>query len=139
MKVQFAAIADSANQAIGGKLNLLGEFDVIWADRLPVVWPAMTYMAKLKCPPSEVGKHRLSLRVVNEDEHLIAGPLDLEAEIGGALFDGTDSSTPLIVPIFMAQFKKTGDYQFVLTCDDQEINRITLHVRAREEALRKKG
>lgn len=72
MKLQIAALADCANVALGGKLNLMGVFDVIYAREFPVIHPAMTLAMRLRFESEDEGEHKLVVLVVDPDGKQIA-------------------------------------------------------------------
>lgn len=63
MYVAFALLADAANVAVDGKLNILGVFDAVHAASLPAVHPRVHLVVRLKAQPSDAGTHRLVLQV----------------------------------------------------------------------------
>lgn len=56
MNVPIAALADYANVTAGGKLNILGIFDIIYGASLPVEVPSMRLAMQLQTEPSDRGK-----------------------------------------------------------------------------------
>ncbi|NOT29677.1 MAG: hypothetical protein HOP15_04415, partial [Planctomycetes bacterium] len=79
MHARLAVLADAANTTAEGKLNILGEFNVIFAARVPFTWPRMFLALKLETDPGEGGQHTLRIRVIDEDARLVA------PEIQGAI------------------------------------------------------
>lgn len=128
VSVQLAAIADAANISREGKLNIVGEFNLIWAQSEPVQWPSLVYVAKV-CSSEEDGHLlALQLRVVDEDEQLIAA-LEMNLGFSPPVVPGVGSGIPFVIPIVGAQFPKFGSYFFVLAIKGgAEISRIALHI-----------
>ena len=85
MEVGLAVLADAANVSREGKLNILGEFNTIFAGRFPVTWPKMNLVLKLEATVGEGSRHRLGIRVINQDGKLVAPPVDGEIELGPPL------------------------------------------------------
>src|SRR5438552_929958 len=91
MDVQLAVLADAANVSQEGKLNILGEFDTIWAGAVPVQWPLLWFVAKVKISEADGRVHRFEVRVLDEDAQLIAtatiegesGPSPIPGALGG--------------------------------------------------------
>ena len=131
MKCHLAALCDAANTTPEGKINLLGEFDTLWSPQAPVVWPLMTFIAKLKFGEVDVGRHTISLRVLDEDMHIIAVPIEGQGELGGLESPGIENGWPLILSIVNAQFPEFGTYLFQLVLDGNELISVPLHVRER--------
>lgn len=116
IRCHLTAICDAANQSAEGKLNILGEFDRINALTLPVTWPQMFYVAKLKLGAASVGQHNAELRVVDQDMHLVA-------QVPGGFMvpplphPGTENDFVVILGINNARFEKEGEYSFVFLID----------------------
>jgi hypothetical protein len=128
MQVQLALICDAANQSQQGKLNMLGEFDVLLARSFPCTHPQMSYAAKVRWPMSIGPTVRFSLRVVDSDERVIAGPLHFEARNSSPKVKDSEYGMLMALPIVLATFPAAGTYYFVLSALDEEINRIPFHL-----------
>lgn len=61
MEAKLALICNSANVSQEGKLNILGEFDTIWAEQVPVKWPSLTLVARFEAHLVEGSKRRLAI------------------------------------------------------------------------------
>lgn len=129
MRSVLVALADAANVSMEGKLNLLGEFDLINAKSLPFTWPKMVFVAKLKSSEADLGKHSIQLRVLDEDMQLVAMVMEGGLEIPENSNPGIESGLPIIVPINLAKFERTGTYTFQLVLDEQVACEAQLHVR----------
>ena len=128
VSVQLAAIADAANISREGKLNLIGEFNLIWAQQEPVLWPSLVYVAKVCCTEEDGRKLDLHLRVVDEDEGLIA-ELGMSIAFSAPTIEGVGSAVPIVIPIVGATFPKYGSYYFVLSVrGGPELARTPLHI-----------
>lgn len=128
MQVQLAIVCDAANQSREGKLNMLGEFDVLLARSFPAMHPQMSYAAKVRWPMSLGPTIRFSLRVVDSDERAIAGPLHFEARNASPKVKDSEYGLLMALPILMATFPAAGTYYFVLSALDEEVNRIPFHL-----------
>ncbi len=129
MKCQLAALCEAANVSAAGQINILGEFDTINAAQVPVVWPLMVFVAKLKAGAADAGRHTVSLRVVDEDMQLVAPPLEAEVGIAEPPIPGVESGWPLILRIGNAHFQSVGTYLFQLRVDGTVLCELPLHVR----------
>lgn len=132
MRAVLVALADAANVSVEGKLNLLGEFDVINSSKLPVAWPKMIFVAKLKTSEADVGaEHSIQLRVLDEDMQLVAMAMEGELVIPENPNPGIESGLPVLVPITMAKFERVGTYTFQLVVDGHVACEAQLHIRLR--------
>lgn len=131
MQRQLALIADSANVSVEGKINILGEFDTIWAPAVPATHPSMWFVAKLNIDGSDVGTHRVLLRIVDEDGNTVLAPLTAELQVSApdATFSGEHPSVPVVLMVANAPFARFGKYIFELRIDDNIIAEVPLHVR----------
>ena len=62
MEVKLAGFCDAANISREGKLNILGEFNTLYAAAVPVIWPLMYVVIKIEATAGE-GPPRFGLRV----------------------------------------------------------------------------
>jgi hypothetical protein len=128
---QLALIADSANISVEGKLNVLGEFDTIWAAAEPATHPALWFVAKLLFGASDAGKHNLLLRLVDDDGNTVLAPLTglLEIQAPGAGYSGDGPSIPVILCAQNITLPRFGTYTFELRVDERIVAEVPLHVR----------
>lgn len=127
VEARLVALADAANTA-DGKINLLGEFDVLWAGQVPCLWPALTFVAKLRWRFSYEGPQALQLLILDEDEHLVAAPVDLRLARGKPRLKDTEDGAVIIVTVRMAQFREYGTYRFTVVADGKFVCSAPLHV-----------
>jgi hypothetical protein len=82
MDVQLAVLADHANLSMEGKLNIMGVFDVGRAHQVPITWPLMFFCARFHVGEADGYRHKFTLRVLDDDSHLVAGPAAGEPFLG---------------------------------------------------------
>lgn len=128
MKCQLAALCDAANLSANGKLNILGEFDMLFARQVPAVHPSMVFVAKLKTGEADIGAHTFHLRVVDDDMNLVTS-LDGTFEVRSQPVPGIESGFPVILQIANAAFGGYGSYMFELRVDNEKVCDLPLHVR----------
>ena len=129
MEVQLAVLADAANVSQEGKLNILGEFDTIHAAEVPVVWPVMWFVTKVKISEADGTHHRFELRVLDDDGQLVALVATLEGESGPSPIPGTLGGGTLVIRIGNARFPDYGTYVFELRGNTKLLYEVPLHVR----------
>lgn len=66
MKVEILTLCDFA-QNIGGKLIIIGAFDVFTVQKLPVIHPICSIAARIRFGNDEVGQHSFKLSVLDGD------------------------------------------------------------------------
>lgn len=132
MKVSQAFIADYANVAAEGKLNILGVFQTVRSDQFPFQLPQMHLVITFEVDPSEVGKPR-RIEIAFRD----ADAKNILSMSGEMMFGRPDP--PLPGPIAANQilalngvvFPKAGDYQFVISVDGDVKQTISLRATER--------
>jgi len=135
MEVKLAVIADAANVSREGKLNILGEFNTIFAATVPIRWPVMVLVVKLEAPVAEGPEHAFGVRVVDEDGNFVAPNIDGRITFGGHTPPGHPYRAQQIIGIRDAVFPKFGEYAFEILCDGRREFSVPLYVQERAPAV----
>jgi hypothetical protein len=134
MEISVALLADYANVTADGKLNILGVFDTIFADRFPVTHGQMQLVLRFEAHPAEAGaQKKLDIRLMSDDGRNV---LSLSAEMA---FQVKDASKPIgemlksdqIIGLQNVVFEKPGDYQFAILVNGETKKTVPLKVRQR--------
>ena len=81
MNIEIAAICDAATaNDIGGRMNILGAFDRIFA-KFPLVIPQCSAAFRLRYQRSEAGSHQLNLSIEDVVGHPIVPPMQSEIQL----------------------------------------------------------
>jgi hypothetical protein len=129
MRCQLVALCEAANTTADGKINILGEFDTLHFQMgQPLIFPTIVFVAKVKAQASELGQHTVQLRVMDEDEQLVAMLLDARAEMANHPTPGVEAGLPLIIPVHNAKFPALGTYRFQLVLDGEVLTEAPIHV-----------
>jgi hypothetical protein len=67
MNIDFAVVCDYAIIDRFGKLSVLGIFQHIWVSQFPTVHPRMHLVIRLKGARTEIGEHKVKIRLTNQD------------------------------------------------------------------------
>ena len=59
MHIEVFSLCDAATVDAGGKLNILGAFDTIWAANIPVVYPHFGVALRVRFNSIERGEHKV--------------------------------------------------------------------------------
>lgn len=130
MHPQLTVLADSANISQEGKLNILGEFNTLFAESVPVAHPIIWFVSKLELGAGDFGQHRVLLRLVNEDGDTVLPPLTASMELPQPqVYSGDPLFVPLMLQVQNAQFPDYGTYTFELRVDDAIVATALLFVR----------
>lgn len=121
MEVKLGLLAEYANVAQDGKLNVMGIFDRVMATQFPVTHPSMYLVLLFSAGAAEWKmKKELQIRLMDQDG---AALLNINGQIEVPEGRGTHVDWPQIVALQMMQFKAAGSYEFHVLIN-QETRRI---------------
>ena len=127
MEIEAFLLCDCATVS-GGKLNVLGAFDIIWAKQMPAVHPTCAVVTRARFSKFEEGMHDVRITIIDEDGNIV-GP-DLKDNISITVPPNEDSiSRNLILNIHGIRFNKSGQYRIDLSIDNQQVGSLPIKVR----------
>ncbi len=127
MEIEAFLLCDCAT-AGGGKLNVLGAFEIIWTRQMPAVHPACAVVTRARFSKIEQGQHNVRITIIDEDGNII-GP-DLKDAISVKVPPNEDSIIRnLILNIHGLRFNQPGQYRVDLSIDGQQVASLPLKVR----------
>ena len=123
----MAVLCDAAAD-YHGKLSLLGIFETIVTQKLPMVYPQCAIVLRIAFDRIEEGPHKLKLNFVNDDGKLVAPSMDMPVNV---VFpgDATFATCNFIVVFQQLKLEKGGSYSFDVALDGRQLTSIPLHVR----------
>jgi hypothetical protein len=128
MVVDVAVVADYANLAEGGKLNVMGMFDQIWAKEFPAAHAYMVLAYRLRVGYEDGGKqYRIEIKLVDEDGRQWGGTSGIISVSEIAAGERQVLSQILSFPGLL--FPRAGEYAFVLSIDGDELHRVPFTLR----------
>lgn len=129
MDFQIATLCDFAAD-YGGKLVVNGTFDTLVARGLPVVHPSCALALRICFTPEDVGRHKLSITIINEDgDPLDANHMPIEPEFEVMLPDNVPFLTRNIVMNLQGlRFPRMGLYSVDIGCDGELLVRLPLRI-----------
>lgn len=111
-----------------GKLNVLGAFDTLYAEKLPIIVPAVSIALRIRFSPVEQGTHNARIKVIDEDGRDAGADMTATAEV--KMREGQDSSiSNLILYIQRFKLEKYGRYRIDLAIDGRQVATLPLFVR----------
>lgn len=126
MQVKLALLADYANVTAEGKLNILGIFDRIRVQELPVVHPQMHLILRLEAHPAERDRsHPVEIRLHDPDGETV---LDVRGEVVPHGEVGHTIATNQILTLNNLQLSKCGGYTFVVLVNNDLKSEVPLDV-----------
>ena len=128
MNIEIAAICDAAtaNDA-GGRLNILGAFDRIFA-KFPLVIPQCSAAFRLRYQRSEAGTHQLSLSIEDVVGHAIVPPMQSEIDLMPVVQGFDTAAVTMVLNMQRLQFKRPDKYIVRLVVDNEELAALPLYI-----------
>jgi hypothetical protein len=126
MQMEMFAIVDAATES-GGKLNVLGAFDTLYAPKVPSVHPQCAVVARIRFTQPEKGKHAIAVRIEDEAGKALLPPLrgELTIAVGGTQPSG---AVNLIMNIQGLKVEHYGQHMIRLEVDGNVCASIPLFV-----------
>jgi hypothetical protein len=129
MDLALALMADAANTAADGKLNVLGVFDAINSPTFPVTHPSMVLVLRFDAGSVDWDtKQDINIRLINED-----GDQMLKVDAALTVPRGSDvANRHRFTSQFQINgltFKKPGDYAFDIVVNGDRKGQVPLSVR----------
>ena len=132
MRLTLGLLADAANTTAEGKLNILGEFNVIASPQFPFTLASLTLVFRLEADGSESDDHTFHVRLLDEDNNLVRpiadGKISLSVASG---YEGIPRRVQGVLPISLASFDQPGTYTFDILVDNERpslVSPIEVHV-----------
>ena len=128
MNIEIAAICDPAiaNDA-GGRLNILGAFDRIFA-RFPLVIPQCSAVFRLRYQRAEAGTHQLSLSIEDVIGHPIVPPMQSEIQLQPVAQGFDTAAVNMILNMQRLQIQRPDKYIVRLSADNEELAALPLYI-----------
>ncbi len=128
MNVEILTICDAATTTPGGKLNILGAFDVLNVNKFPAAHPQCAIAMRIRFSRIEEGKHKVVLSFVDDDGKRVMPDIQGEMIVGSA-GDEPSVVTNLVINIHQLKLPKPGHYSVDLAIDSRHEISLPLFVR----------
>jgi len=129
MDIEMIALCDAATQS-GGKLNVLGAFDRIFAKKFPATHPHCAVAMRVRFVRMEQGRHRIAINVVNADGRPVIPAFTANVNVKCA--DDEDSTAAnMVLNIQALKFEKEGRYSVDVAVDGRHEKSLPLLVRGK--------
>ena len=127
MEVQLAVACDCANIAEGGKLNIMGVFNTVLAQRFPTVHPFMALAIRLRLEFEDGDRdHELLITLRDEDGHeLLRANRTLRVP---RIPPGEVQHVDQVLNLAGMVFHRPGHFAFEIICDGQPKERVDLDI-----------
>ncbi|HSJ15670.1 MAG TPA: hypothetical protein VK939_14700 [Longimicrobiales bacterium] len=126
MQVKLALLADYANVTAEGKLNILGIFDRIRVQEVPVVHPQMHLILRLEAHAAERDRsHAVEIRLHDPDGQTV---FEVRGQVVPHGAFGQTIATNQILTLNNLQLAKAGGYTFVVLVNNDLKSELALDV-----------
>ena len=126
LHLDFAVVADYALVDQAGKISVLGIFQHIWVQQFPAMHPRLHLVLRLKGKRTEIGEHRVQIRLADEPGAEILGGN------GTVTFAeppaGVTEIEAAAILVFDVPFPHAGVYRFEITIDGERAAEVPLSV-----------
>lgn len=133
IELNLALLADAANVATTGQLNILGEFNSLLPETMPTGFAGKVLVFRLTGSATDEGPHSLSLRLVDQDGGLVWAASDYTLEFPKTRLSGTPARVQAISPLPPMMFPTYGTYELEFLVDGKAIGGPAIHVVRRED------
>ena len=127
MKVELFALCDFAAD-YGGKLNVVGMFDSIFARQMPAVHPHCCLAVKLRFEKIEEGAKKLRLSIADDDGKPVLPPIEIGITVAMPA-DARTNAIQVVANIGGMKIDAFGEYSIDLALDGRHEGSIPLFVR----------
>jgi hypothetical protein len=109
--------ADAANFSADGKLNLLGEFNILKTSGAQAILSGV-FVARIAGSAADIGSHRFSLRILDADGQLVATSRTLDCPLTPPKVAGMPPRVWINMAMPALQLPAPGVYAFEVYFDD---------------------
>lgn len=127
MNVEVFVLCDAATDN-HGKLNILGAFDSIWAQKVPVVHPFCAIALRIRFLRIEEGTHPIRINVVDEDGKPVMPSIDGNLNIKFST-DDESLAANLIVNLQGLKLERFGNYSIDLAINGRHEASVPLFLK----------
>ena len=126
MDIQVAALCDSAAD-YNGKLCVLGAFDTIFAQALPVIHPQCAIALRLCFKPDDEKRIKLRISLINADGVDVIPPFEPVIEVGVPP-DAFFMTRNLVLNLQRLSFQEEGHFSVDIRSEEEILQRVPLRV-----------
>lgn len=126
IEATITLLADAANISQEGKLNLLGEFDLLMSADPPWFIAQKMLVLKLRGTVQDQGEHVIGLRLLEEDGGLCWSSPDVTFSFPSPRSPGRPTTLLIVSPLPVIRIDEEGDYEFEILVDGYRAGEISL-------------
>jgi hypothetical protein len=128
MKVEIFSLCDFASADVGGKLNVIGIFDGIWAKEAPTTYGLCTLAARIRFEKIEEGLKKIKISLVDDDGKPIMPAMEMQVLVQVPP-NGSNAIAQVVSIIQQLKLPSFGEYSIDLAIDGRQEASTPLYVR----------
>lgn len=129
MNIEIAAICDAATaNGMGGRLNILGAFDRIFAPKFPMAIPQCSAAFRIRYQRAEAGQHDLSLVFEDVVGKPIVPPMQSKIPLEPVAQGFDTAAVNLVLNLQRLPIQRPDKYIVRLAIDNEELISLPLYV-----------
>jgi hypothetical protein len=128
MKVEIFTLCDFASADAGGKLNVIGIFDTIWARELPATYGLCAIAIRIRFDKIEEGLKKLKLSFVDSDGNPVMPGMEMQIQVQvPPPLQQSNAQVVFLIP--QIKFSSFGEHSIDLAIDGRQEASTPLIVR----------
>lgn len=127
IEVNLAILADAANTSAEGKLNILGEFNMLMTEAPPWMLVGRSLVVRLVGHAGDEGPHTVGLRLLDQDRNLVWSSGDAAIDFPRARVAGAPARLQAIMGLPPLILPTAGDYELEILIDGEAKGCIELY------------
>ena len=117
MKVEAFVLCDAATKG-SGKLNILGAFDCIYAEQVPVKHFNCEIVARIRVNEKDIGNHQIKINITDKDGKKVKPSID--GSLNVILRRGRETDIfNIVLSIHRMTLERHGQYNLDLVIDKE--------------------
>jgi hypothetical protein len=132
MQLEVFVLADAATDS-QGKLNILGAFDKLFVQSVPVVHPSCAVAIRMRFYSTESTDHEVQLNILDDKGHPVVPQMNGKLNIAFPP-DGSSVAVNMVLNIQGLNFHRVGQHTLRLDLDAKKIASIPLYVQKLQDA-----
>lgn len=128
MKVEIFTLCDFASSDAGGKLNVIGVFDSIYAREAPATYGLCALAIRIRFDKIEEGLKKLKISFVDSDGNPVMPAMEMQIQVQiPPLLQQANVQVVFLIP--QVKFSNFGEYSVDLAIDSRQEASTPLYVR----------
>jgi hypothetical protein len=130
MEIEIFTLCDYAAEGQPGKLTIVGTFDTLHCQQVPVVHPNCSIAIRVRMANKDVGRHDLEIKFQSPSGQEIS---KIQGQLNTAPNPFTGyTTTNLVINFANLELKEVGKYTFELWLDGDFQSGLSMHVLKRD-------